>query len=633
MSLTLPGAIQPDGFLSLLGGVDAGKLPSLINENQAHAAENITFREGAPKTRPGWVYSEVNYPSDEVETNFLTGNPQGMKAYQSGDKGYLILSIDGRIYAVDVLENFKLQDITPPSGPNSSNLPKAYMQQVGDFFIIQDGQSAPIYIKGLQATRSGAGPEDIPVGTAMAYGWGRLWVARGAEFVAGDIDNGANGVITFSEQNFLAEGGAFRLPAFMGNINAMAFIPLQDTATGQGQLLIGGDFGVASFAGGIPRQLWQDSQIQQVALLDIGWVGQDASALLNGDIFYRSYDGIRSYRMARAQQGINGNTPQSEEVQQYVNTDTQEYLRYCSAVYFDGRILMTVAPQWRGTYCYHKGLVVLDSTPQSSIQGKYPPIWEGLWTGPKIVQITKGIFNKRERCFALVREIDDTIYGTVNNIDGDDITVQYPDRFEEGKTYYIQNAGYYNVASKSGTTLTLAPVRTTGSITVGANITGGEYNQIWELSKDSPFDVLGIEKHRIKSKLWTRSFIHGSPFTQKRLAGGQFWADRVIGEVDWRLSYRPNQYPCFLDWATGSVCAEYESCEETCPTTLTRRPGYKTNIKVGPPKEECLLKGENTSTIGFEFQWLLEWEGHMRVRGARELATDIPEDPHGNCNG
>ena len=632
MSINLPGAVQPDGFQSLLGGVDAGKLPSLIREDQAQAAVNITFRGGAPETRPGFIHHELKYPNDTAETYFYTGNPQGLKVFQSGDKGYLIASVHGRIYAIDVEEGFKVSEITPAGGPNASDLPKAYMQQAGDYFIIQDGQSLPIYIKGLEAKRSKGGQNDIPVGTSMAYGWGRLWVARGSEFVAGDIDDGSGGVIKFTEQNFLAEGGAFRLPAFMGEINGMAFIPLQDTATGQGQLLIGGDFGVASFAGGIPRALWQDSQIQQVALLDIGWVGQDANALLNGDIFYRSYDGIRSYRMARAQQGINGNTPQSEEIQQYVGTDTQELLRYCSAVYFDQRILMTTAPVWRGTYCYHRGLVVLDSTPQSSIHGKHPPIWEGLWTGPKIVQITKGIFNKRERCFALVREIDDTIYGAVNAVSGNQITVQEPDKFTVGKTYFIQNSGYYRVTGITGTTLTLTTIRSFDSIRVGSSITGGEYNQIWEISKDSPFDVLGNEKRRIECKLWTRSFTHGSSFVQKRLAMAQLWVDRVIGEVDWKISYRPNQYPCFFDWGSGRVCAEYESCEETCPTTLTRQPGYKTNIKLGPPTPQCLKKGENTSDLGFEFQWLIEWEGHMRIRGARELAQEVQEDPHGNCH-
>lgn len=465
----------------------------------------------------------------------------------------------------------------------------------------------------------------------MASGWGRLWVARGSEFVAGDIDNGGNGIITFSEQNFLSEGGAFRLPTFMGQINGMAFIPLQDTATGQGQLLIGGDFGVGSFAGGLPRALWIDSQVQNVALLDIGWVGQDANALLNGDIFYRSYDGIRSYRMARAQQGINGNTPQSQEIQQYVSTDTQQYLKYGSGVYFDGRILMTTSPQWRGTYCYHKGLVVLDSTPESNIQGKAPPIWEGLWTGLNIVQITKGIFGKEERCFALVREIDDTIYGRVNAVDGNEITVQNPDDFEEGKTYFIQNSGYYKITDITGSVLTLETIRSFDSIRVGSSITGGEYNQIWEISKDSPFDILGNEKKRIQSKLWTRSFTHSGPFTLKSLALGQFWVDKVIGTVNWNVSYRPNQYPCFFEWKSGQICAEYESCEETCPTAMTRHPGYKTDIRMGPPTPQCLEVGENQSDKGYEFQWLIEWEGHMRIRGARELTTEVPEDPHGNC--
>lgn len=629
MSQNVPGSAPVDGQASFFGGANYGTLPTLISADQYWTGVNVDPRGGGLRTRPGWVKRGLIYPNETAENQFITGNPQGMKFYQSAGKGYLISSIDGRIFPIDVTDNFRLQDATPATGPNARDEPKAYMQQAGDYFVIQDGSSKPILLNGLTPSR--ATDSQVPVGTAMAEGWGRLWVANGNQFIAGDIDDGGAGIITFTDQDYLTGGGAFKLPTFMGQLNGMAFIPLQDTATGQGQLLVGGDFGVASINGGIPRDQWQTVQLQQVALLDIGWVGQDSNALLNGDIFYRSYDGIRSYRMARAQQGINGNTPQSNEVHPYVASDTQQYLKYGSAVYFDGRILMTTAPVFSGTYCSHKGLLVLDSEPQTSIREKLPPMWDGLWDGLNIVQITKGIFNKQERCFALVRQIDSEIYGKVNAVDGDEITVQNPENFEVDEIYMIQNAGYYKVTDITGSVLTIEPIRTADSIQVDSSITGGEYNEVWELTKDSPFDVSDGVNHPINCKLWTKSFTHTNPMALKELSFGEIWVDDVVGEVSWSVKFRPDQYPCMFDWTEGTVCSEYQACNIGCPSFLTRHPTYKPQFRFAAPNAVCNDVTGMKSTLGYEFQWLLEWSGHWRIRVIKSMAIDRPESNKATC--
>jgi len=630
MSQRTPDAVAGDGMLSSLGGMDGGKDPSLINPNQVACMVNATARNGYIATRPGWIKRALSFSRNDDQTLFQLGNPQGLGFYQTG-QNFLIANIDGCQFAIDVCNNFNVSNITPAGTPNPKDLPKAYMCQAADYFVIQDGESPPIYFKGLSGTRTTGKDTDIPVGTAMAYGWGRLWVARDNQFTAGDIVGGSTNVVTFSEDNFLSEGGAFRLTANMGNINGMAFIPLQDTATGQGQLLIGADYGVASVNGSIPRAVWKETQgFQQVALLDVGWSSQDGAVLLNGDIFYRSPDGIRSYRMARAQQGFNGNTPQSNEVQQWVNTDTQQFLQFASGVYFNGRVLITTAPQFAGTYCYHKGLLALDSQPQQSIQSKAPPVWDGLWDGLNIVQIVKGTFNSTERCFALVRKIDDTSYGKVGLVTGLTFVVQDTDIFEVGQNIGIQNAGMFKVDSIGASDITVVPLRQTGTITQGSTINGGEYNELWELTVDSPFDIVDNEKRRIQSKVWTRSFTHQNPFGLKQLTHGMWWRDQIIGTVDWSISYRPDQYPCMIPWKTGQDCSEDEVCNEQCPTNLNRHPTYKPAV-IFSAKSECLPNASYLSDKGYEFQWLIEWTGHMRIRAIKEICIDAKEPVFGTC--
>jgi hypothetical protein len=627
-----------DGSASYLGGVDYGQQPNLIRDNQVWNAVNATMRGGYVTNRPPYTQRQLSFSIPESYSRFVTGVPQGITVYQSGDNAYLVVSSGGRIYSIDPIGGFSGQDLTPDDG-NATNIPKTYFSQWENYLIIQDGQSRPIYLNGLTATRDTRTQNGIPVGTAMAYGWGRGWVGNGTQFVAGDINDVtiAQSVITFSEQNFLNEGGAFQLPAMLGSINGMAFIPLQDTATGQGQLLIGGDYGVGSVNGGIPRDQWKQVQIQQVAMLNIGWASQSANVLLNGDIFFRSYDGIRSYRMARAQQGLNGNTPQSEEVYPYVSTDAQSLLKYASGVNFDNRILITTGPQWMGNYCRWKGLVVLDSYPCGSLWSAAPPVWEGMWDGIDIVQICTGVFNKETRCFALVRREDNTEISSVFSMaevseTEFQITVVDPSGFTEGGVYNIPQYGYFRVDSISGNVLTVSPISDLEVAPVGSSIVLGGRNEIWEILKSGNFDVRNGENVPIRSSITTRSYGFRNPFGSKKLEQMNFWVDNVVGQVDWTAQFRPDQYPCLFNFGSGSLCQEFENCDnETCPT-LTKLPSYKPRITVGAPDPRaCNNVSEQPQGNGYEFQVFLEWTGKMRIRQLRVAAIATSDPTRADC--
>jgi hypothetical protein len=310
--------------------------------------------------------------------------------------------------------DFKVSDISPTSA-NSSRLTKSWFCQAEEFLLVQDKQSKCIVYDG-SITRRLEKDTELPVGGPMAYGMGRVWVGLpdGFSFIAGDIVYGASGtsaygsrdaLLNVTENTFLNEGGVFAMPANSGGIRALTFTNNLDTSLGQGPLLAFTPNLVASIQAPIDRNTWKDLQypIQTVALTGYGALSDTSTIPVNGDVFYRSTDGVRSFALARRDFGSWGNTPISSEMSRVFNDDSEWMLDYSSATVFDNRLLITVSPyRVQGHGVAHRGLAVMDFDILSRMYGKEQPAWEGIWTGLNILQIVTGRFDGEERCFAFV---------------------------------------------------------------------------------------------------------------------------------------------------------------------------------------------------------------------------------------
>lgn len=412
-----PGRVT-DGFASLERGVDSGRNPSLLQRNQLAWAENCTERGGYLTTRPGWTRRKLISASDSVDytTAFATGKFQGVEFYDDVDGvGYLILQGGGNLYRIEFTQaGAVIMDITPAGDPNSSILPQAWIVQAENYIVVQDGQSKPFIFDG-STTRRAAGNE-VPVGSGpMAYGMLRLWVALGKSYIAGDVAGGDTGVLKFTENDYIAEGGEFSLPMSSGNITAMRFTATPNTSLGQGELLLVTPDAVFSNTAPVDRDAWKNltQPIQTITLINNGGLSQASTILVNGDVFIRGRDGIRSVIQAVRYFNQWGNTPLSNEMNRVLNKDSQALLRFASAVEFDNRLLMTCQPVPLPDGCYHTGLVALDFDLITSINEKQPPAYDGLWTGRNIYQIVKGRFNGVERCFAPCRSDSDGYVASV----------------------------------------------------------------------------------------------------------------------------------------------------------------------------------------------------------------------------
>lgn len=390
-----------DGSMSFEGGVDSGRSPSLLGANQTAFAVNATMRGGFLTTRPGWR----QMPFENLSGNFQVASPY----LSDSRKAFHVILIGGVTYLYS-LEDESWVDLTLglASLRNANNKLTGWMVQAENFLVVQDGESVPLIFDGSTLRR--AKSDEIKVGRTMKYVQGRIWYALedGISFRATDLvygDGTRASVLKETENDFLNEGGDFAVPSNSGGITAMAVPGNLDTALGQGPLLVMTPKYIFSIQAPIDRTTWKDLTypIQAISQISNGALGSRSAITINGDVFYRSVDGIRSFIVARREFGTWGNTPISSEMDRILLYDTPELLQYGSSVLFENRMLMTSNPVYRSTGIIHKSLSVMDFDLISGIRGKLPPAWEGIWTGLDIHQILKTQTDKGDRCFAFAR--------------------------------------------------------------------------------------------------------------------------------------------------------------------------------------------------------------------------------------
>jgi hypothetical protein len=489
-----------------------------------------------------------------------------------------------------------------------------YFVQAENFLVIQDGVNPPRIWDGDNLWISSQGPADstgsiseIPIGTVMAYGQGRLFVANtertsatagdlayggstdqiaitsgagagGAStyvlttaawpssttFQAGDLitisghssSNGANGTWTvksvttspaytitidlanpssastatsgtggyvakanagaasdllrFTETTYLDEGGSLQVPSFLGKITGMIFMPVQDSGAGQGDLLIFCETGVISLAVAVPRSQWKTTVgFQRIALASVGSTGQESLATANGDVFFRSFDGLRTYRNARAEFNSFGRVPISAEMNGVLNYDSKNMLYKCSSIVFDNRFLFTATPQITYTNISttqtskrpvtFSTIVALDFTTLASIGAQRSSCYDGMWRGLDVTKLVTGVVQGKPRAFAFCVD-------------------------------YVVNAT----------------------------------NTIWEISPDNYNDQpVNATPVPITSILETRSFQLGSPAEVKKLIRADLWLGSLRGNTTFRVYWRPDEYACWRDWHEFSRCATVDNCVVT----------------------------------------------------------------------
>ena len=379
-----------DTQATVADGMNRGREPELISEQQAHLLMNVSTRGGRVRSRPR-IVKRLTLPA---------GLMQGASVFKALSR--IVVSLGGRIHEIDP-QDWAITERTG-SEVNSPKQPRVWFGETINSLVIQDGQSRPFIYDGDQFRR--ARENEVPVGRAMAYGNGRLAVVvnAGCDVRLGDIRQTEHqSELKFTETYSLNGGGDF---SYASPVRALAVLPVIDTGSGQGALIVGCEDSVHSLKTQITqRDLWAEVGFGNVVLPTRGIVGANAVVAINQDLYFRSTDGLRSLRTSTADYNSPGLTPLSVEVRHRFDYDSSFLLEDAGVVCFDNRILCTHSPFIYGPRSLAQGIISLNLDSLSGRGDKSPPCFDGEWDGVIIAQLFVGKIRGVERCFVLGRDL------------------------------------------------------------------------------------------------------------------------------------------------------------------------------------------------------------------------------------
>lgn len=164
-----------------------------------------------------------------------------------------------------------------------------------------------------------------------------------------------------------------------------------------------------------------------------------------------------------------------------------------------------------------------------------------------------------------------------------------------------------------------------------------QYDQIelWELTKHDKDDNDG-EARRITWSLESRSMNFGDAFQTKELMSSDLFFDEVSGEVDFTAQYKPDGYPCWIDWQTWEACAKTSECDFSateCTTLKNYKPQYRPQRQLYQPEDTFEPASDDGGAGGklfrtfFELQVRLQMTGYCRMKQMRLNAINKPDLP------
>lgn len=444
-----------DGFEALPEGMNAGMDTALVKDTSYARGINVDIRGGLPLTRPTITrFSTISSNPNAVY------NGSGVYRLNSADR--LIVVIGGQVYGLNLSTKAQV-NYTEQVEPSFMGVPedKAWLCQADRFMIVQDNLSIPLIIEEDKARLSNVSQSDqsmatgweVPRGSIMAYGHGRLFLVpteMGDEdgrrfFIAGDVmwPTKASNLLRFTETEYLSGGGAFFLPNEIGFITGMQFLKQPMTGNGTGVLIVFTRDGASAFGVNAPRATWQDIDISQVLFQSGGTKSNNSLLSINGDIFFRGLDGLRSIKYSASNLANTlANIPISFEINPILSADNGA-LDKISCALVDNRLFMTTQPNGDGTFA---ALAVMDFSIYSSLGSNAGTAFPGFWTGRKFLAVHSVLIDEQPRLL-IIEKTDEGIVASL--LEKDDSTIResitsrlYTKSYECGYPYDQKRLSY-----------------------------------------------------------------------------------------------------------------------------------------------------------------------------------------------
>ena len=560
-----------DGHIAL-DGMDAYSDPAELNLTTVAKAVNRQFRGGINRTRPSFREAKLVFQNDEDKNDFTYGNVQGCCAYKKvrpGRRDGMVVAVAGSLYFLTLVN--EMAYVYRFFRGNNPKLMQTWFVQAEDWIYAQDGESLPVFWDGLipSTARRSTGGVEMPVGTAMAYGHGRVFVTNPYnQIAASDVMYGkgftdTTNVQKFTEGTIQANGGFFTLPIWLGMIGGVVFLPVMGLNNrGQGPLLVLGTHGAMSIDVGRPRSQWEESPPDKIELIGRGCIASESIAIVNGDPWFKSDDGISAY-LATASDEQRKTTLRkiSQSVSNWLNTETRHLRKYATSVYFDSRVLSTAMPlievpksDTNGLHRFFRGFVVadLDTVGGDGLSGLN---WDGLWTGIRPTAMVAADISDVPRCLVL----------------------SY-DRDKQNRLYQV--------------------TKLTG------NDNGNKQIESFYVTRRMSYREAGAGEFKLK-----------------QLIGGVTWISEISDEIQMSVDYRADHYQLWSNLMPHRNFGNKEP-ENTTGVPVSRQREKK--YRFPSPDHECREGTDDVTTQGYQFQGMVKLVGNVRVDRVRFMSR-VPQ--------
>lgn len=564
-----------DGATDWSAGVNSLKATTVASElapnglarNELSWLINGTVRGGGISPRTGWQFLSIIHDS--------TGYWQGGFMYEPDyDTPYLIVVISGRVYKVDPV-TFAFLDLSAAFGLTIPGTNICNFCQAEQFLVIQDGGliDKPLFWDGATLRRAVAG--EIPAATCMDYYMGRLWYAQGRIYTAGDIVKGASGTIGYQfrdavlkvTENPLAVGGdGFTVPTNAGNIRALKHSANLDTALGQGLLFVFTRKAVYSLSVPVTRSDW-------IAATNNNQPLQRVVQLVNGSVNDMSVvpmNGDLFYQSLEP--SIRSLMMAVRYFDQWGNVAISSNVN--RLMRFNDRALMHAA----------NGIIFDNRLLQATLPKTLP----------------QGIVHQA------LASLDFVPLSTLGQ--------QLPPVWEgvhEGLDILQLFTGDFGGYERA---FAITVSRVDSSL------------QLWELTDAQRFNK---EDNRTTWIIEFPSFNFKMPFIMKKLVSGELWVDKLLGEVIFKLEYRPDGDVCWHVWNEWKRCSARNSCDDldnpVCYPLTQYRESFASTMKMPLPPRECQPVSKRPVNMGYQFQCKLTIKGWCQLRGFLLHAETVSE--------
>jgi len=416
-----------DGDVSFEVGMDSNTHPIKLPPGKYARGENIVNRGGIVQCRPGY----------RCLTALPEGRLQGFAVFRPKIGPELKLFVVGGFLYVSEFPFSSVRLVPDVSFSSSSR--QCYFAQVEqsvasnpdgslsivspkNLLVIQDGGfTPPVIYDGTRAVHS-RGTGAIPMGGPMKWVGDRLWVARGAELYASDIDNPTS----FIEDVYLATVRAFVLPS---EITALARNPTVEFA----QLIVFTENETSLIQAGIrDRTQWPTTpNMQQEIFPNIGCKGQRSVIDQQGMLWWFSSFGLVSLDSAMHAK-LTSKLPYRDSEMMESKARLSEDLSGVAAGTFENYILLSVP---YGDLL-NRHTWVMDNSVRQNFTEDSPPTWNSFWTGTRPVQWINAEIHGKERMFYISHD-----YDGVNRL----WEAFTPDREDESTpiSWWFETRGYF----------------------------------------------------------------------------------------------------------------------------------------------------------------------------------------------